>query len=168
MDCFKILPHSFIRRHITLKKSSSPQQEKDVAIPSPTPSLRQRTVSPSRPRITASSIPQWTWTNAHCKAWIYEVCVVQLRYTSQNAEAICNKFTGFGTTLYTMDRTDWEALLGLYNGMGIYSIILSLKHHADAVMEGIYMPLENGNNNNGNGIGKEETKSRRRSWRKNV
>ncbi|KAH7399818.1 hypothetical protein BKA64DRAFT_777902 [Cadophora sp. MPI-SDFR-AT-0126] len=165
-------PYAFLKRHITFKKSPPPQ-ENDVApkpaTPTPrtrTPSPRPRTVSPPRSRITTSNTPQWTWTNVHCKAWIYEICIIQLGYSSENAETICNKFLGIGPTLYAMDRVDWEALLGRYNGMGVYSTLLSLRNQAGAVPENIEMSVENGNNVNGNADGEDEKKLKRRSWRK--
>ncbi|PVH89125.1 hypothetical protein DL98DRAFT_523937 [Cadophora sp. DSE1049] len=169
MHCCTMSPCAFLKRHIASRRSPPPppQQEKKGATPpatpiphTRTPSPRPRTASPPKPRITASG------TNAQCKAWIYEICVVQLGYSSENAEAMCSKFVGFGPTLYTMDRMEWEALLGRYSGMGVYSTLLGLRRQAGAVPENIDMPLENGNNVNDNAYGKDEKKLKRRSWRK--
>ena len=67
---------------------------------------------------------------------------------------MCNKFVGFGPTLYAMERMEWEALLGRYNGMGVYSTLWGLKHQAGAVPENIEMPLEGGSHVSGSAAGR--------------
>lgn len=65
-----------------------------------------------------------------------------------------------------MERMEWEALLGRYNGMGVYSTLWGLRHQAGAVPENIEMPLESGSHVSGSAAGREERKLKRRSWRK--
>ncbi|KAH7351262.1 hypothetical protein BKA65DRAFT_550224 [Rhexocercosporidium sp. MPI-PUGE-AT-0058] len=190
-------PYSFLKRHISFKRSPiSPPGDKEAisppvptyraamspneAIPhqlsqylqrSPPPSPYSQTPPPrlslSSRRISPSSTPQWTWTNAHCKAWLYEVCTTLLNYSVEDAQAMCEKFLGFGPTLYAMDRADWEALLGQYNGMGVYSLLLSARHQAGAVPESVDMLLENGERVSREGGGnRKEKKAKRVSWRR--
>ncbi|KAL5321468.1 hypothetical protein ACEPPN_009426 [Leptodophora sp. 'Broadleaf-Isolate-01'] len=130
------------------------QQSPPTQPPQPIPSQ-----SPTR--IVASSTPQWTWTNAHCKAWLYEVCITLLNYSVERALALCWKFLGFGPTLYAMDRSEWEALLGRYDGMGVYSLLLGVRHQAGAAPDDVVRASRDGHAN-----GKEEKSAKRMSRRR--
>jgi len=79
---------------------------------------------------------------------------------------MCNRFMGFGPTLYAMERMEWEALLGRYNGMGVYRTLLGLRYQAGAVPVNIEIPLEAVKHVSGGAEGKDDRKLKRRSWRK--
>jgi hypothetical protein len=90
--------------------------------------------------IKAANVPQWAWTNAQCKEWLFAVCYDTLGLTGEEAKVISDKFDGFGPVLYCMDYKEWYKLLGSENrARGVYATLLNVQHEPGAIPDGMVL-----------------------------
>jgi len=87
--------------------------------------------------ITARSTPQWRWTNAECRAWIFEVLVKYLGHTNQAACQKAEKFVGFGPALWSLDREAWEQYLGEVEGQSVFRLLVSMCREFGTIPRGV-------------------------------
>jgi hypothetical protein len=92
------------------------------------------------PIIKASDVPQWLWTNAQCKDWLFAVCHVSLGLTGEEAKAITAKFDGCGPVIYMMEYVDWIKLLGTQNrAQSVYAYVVNTQHEPGAIPDGVVL-----------------------------
>jgi hypothetical protein len=92
------------------------------------------------PIIKASDVPQWLWTNAQCKDWLFAVCHVSLGLTGEEAKAITDKFDGCGPVIYMMEYVDWIKLLGTENrAQSIYAYVVNSQQEPGAIPDGVVL-----------------------------
>lgn len=120
-------------------------EEKDAAHPSPNHSLSNSETRPmgedySHLNIQASDTPQWLWSNAQCRAWLYAVCITYLDYTEEAAHAEAARFKGMGVYLYSRNRHGWTTKMGQENGTSVYNLLISQASKPGAVPPGIAFP----------------------------
>ncbi|KAH9208196.1 hypothetical protein DL95DRAFT_480799 [Leptodontidium sp. 2 PMI_412] len=71
--------------------------------------LGRATEEPAFSEITAFSIPQWAWNSDQCRAWLYQVFTVRLKWSPRKAKKAAKKFVGIGPCLSFIDTTHHEA-----------------------------------------------------------
>ncbi|KAE9376295.1 hypothetical protein N431DRAFT_462140 [Stipitochalara longipes BDJ] len=88
--------------------------------------------------IMPTDTPQWVWTNAECKEWLFAVCYENLGLSGEESKAISDNFDGFGPVIYCMDQTDWKKLLGTnHRANGVYAMVYNLMSAPGAVPPGL-------------------------------
>lgn len=66
--------------------------------------------------IKATDVPQWLWTNAQCRAWLYSIFRDYLDYAHDKAENEALSFLGMGCNLYNNNAKNWRDLSGTVAG----------------------------------------------------
>jgi hypothetical protein len=92
------------------------------------------------PWITASDIPQWTWTKDQCIQWVTEILVEKCgrqRADARNKGELSMAEGGFGPSLYLRAATTWAKHLGKGDGNAIHALLLGYRHMKGAVPSGI-------------------------------
>jgi hypothetical protein len=111
-----------------------PYAECDPALPEQVPVTENS--------IKATDIPQWIWTNAQCREWLFAVCSESLGLGVEESKAISEKFEGYGPNIYCLKFEDWLNILGS-NPMGraysVYSTLLSIRHEKGAVPKNVVL-----------------------------
>src|SRR4051794_30025803 len=79
------------------------------------------------PKIKATDIPQWRWSQVQCREWLAKVLGTYLNFTKREAEAKAQEFVGFGPVLFMMNREAWWEWLGGQVGEGVYALVLEGK-----------------------------------------
>lgn len=90
--------------------------------------------------ITARSTPQWRWTNAKCRAWIFEVLVKYLGHTHKAACEKAEKFAGFGPFLWSLDCVQWKEYLGAAEGQSVFTLLVSMCKEMGTIPKGGRLP----------------------------
>jgi hypothetical protein len=86
--------------------------------------------------IKATDTPQWIWTNAQCRAWIFAVCSKNLGLGVEESKIISEKFEGYGPNIYCLKFENWVDIFGSDNpsrAESVYSTILGLQDEEGAV-----------------------------------
>lgn len=79
--------------------------------------------------IKASDMPQWLWSNAESRAWIFAVCVAYLNYSPEESEGAANKFKGMGNQLFARTLIEWGDILPCReDANSMHSLIMSRMH----------------------------------------
>jgi hypothetical protein len=94
----------------------------------------------ANPLITASDIPQWTWTKDQCIEWVTEILVEKCGHERADARSkaeVSMAEGGFGPSLYLRAATTWAENLGKGDGNAIHALLLSYRHMKGAVPSGI-------------------------------
>jgi hypothetical protein len=97
-------------------------------------------IKAANPLITASDIPQWTWTKDQCIEWVTEILVEKCGHERADARRkaeVSMAEGGFGPTLYLRAATTWAKNLGKDDGHAIHALLLSYRHMKGAVPSGI-------------------------------
>ncbi|KAL5315212.1 hypothetical protein ACEPPN_017863 [Leptodophora sp. 'Broadleaf-Isolate-01'] len=97
--------------------------------------LGRATEEPTFPEITAFSIPQWAWNGDQCRARLYQVYTVRLKWSPRKAKKTAKKFVGIGPCLFSRDTTHSEAYRFYFGepGQAIYPIITEVRNLEGAV-----------------------------------
>ena len=76
--------------------------------------------------IEAFSVPQWTWSTAQSRTWVYVRLVEKYDFTPKRAAATASQFVGAGPELYSCNYKDWRDRTGdLVVGMSMRNFIHS-------------------------------------------
>ena len=147
---FRLSPRFFRKhqnQHITMAGFSllrwSTKKKKTTSAAAPAPALANtRDISPppyQEPEtIAPTSVPQWLWTNAQCREWVFQLCVETLGLSVEESRSISDRFDGYGPNIYTMTTAGWEGLLGTkQRGCGVYSAVLSMRDRKGAVPKNV-------------------------------
>lgn len=102
----------------------------------PTVSKTERPQTPdpdSQPKkITASSTPQWRWTNTQCRAWLADVLIEYGGRPSPEAHRVAQGFKGWGPNLYMKEWKAWNSWLGA-DGQAIFALLMEEHEKEGAV-----------------------------------
>jgi hypothetical protein len=105
----------------------------DVPPPEYTP---PRTCSPKTPNPTVhvgpndiceDCIPQMTWTDQQCRIWLFKLLAIRCGHREDDAGRMASNFTGFGSTMYSINVEGFHQMLGIRGGdaYGIYNLLCS-------------------------------------------
>jgi hypothetical protein len=87
--------------------------------------------------IESFSVPQWTWSTAQSRTWVYVTLVEKYEFTPKRAAATASKFVGAGPELYSCSYKDWQDRTGdLVVGISIRNFIHSHRKAKGAVPSG--------------------------------
>jgi len=91
-------------------------------------------------QITASDIPQWTWTKDQCIEWVTEILIEKCGHKRADARRkaeVSMAEGGFGPSLYLRAANTWAKHLGKDDRYAIHALLLGYRHIEGAVLSRI-------------------------------
>jgi hypothetical protein len=77
--------------------------------------------------ICEDCIPQMTWTNQQCRIRLFKLLAIRCGHREDDAGRMASNFTGFGSTMYSINVEEFHQMLGIRGGdaYGIYNLLCS-------------------------------------------
>ena len=118
-----------------------PQEQNEQTSPPPYDASNAPEIVESKVVIKASDAPQWHWTNAQCREWIFAVCVHNLGLDAEESRMISEKYEGYGPSMYFNDGAYWKYILGSdQRGGSVFAQIFGSRMEKGGLPKGITFP----------------------------
>jgi hypothetical protein len=85
------------------------------------------------PTISASSVPQWLWTNAQCRAWLFAILTTSLGNSKSDALIKAENVKSFGPYSWSMDDVQWRRYLGKEDVQSVFNLLVSVSNEQRTV-----------------------------------
>lgn len=115
--------------------------------------------------ILATDVPQWTWSNAQCREWLFVVYTSLLNLGIEESRDVAEAFVGFGPELYMMRLDEWDKLVGKDRARSVYALLLSRRHEDGAAPRSIQFQHGGSNENSNRKNSKGNQKLKKNKWK---
>ncbi len=62
-------------------------------------------------RISAGTIPQWTWDVRQCREWVADVLIKREKLSKKDAKSIAERLDCSGAGIYDLEEHEWEEMV---------------------------------------------------------